>query len=150
MNQPRRIARLIYFGDMVYSCTVFDLAIDAAYVMLDKADPLAAACHLAAGYHAALPLTELELELLYPLILMRLCTSVVMSAYQQTLHPDDPYMVISQKPAWALLEKLADVPLDLAHYRLRAACDLPPVPQTAVIAAWLSTYQSSFAPVMAT
>ncbi|MBK6709532.1 MAG: aminotransferase class III-fold pyridoxal phosphate-dependent enzyme [Chloroflexi bacterium] len=149
MKQPRRIAGLIDFGDMVYSCTVFDLAIAAAYVMLDKADPLAAAGHLAAGYHAALPLTELELELLYPLILMRLCTSVVMSAYQQTLHPDDPYMVISQKPAWALLEKLADVPLDLAHYRLRAACDLPPVPQTAVIAHWLSTYQSSFAPVMA-
>ncbi len=147
-RQPRRIAGLIDFGDMVYACTVFDLAIAAAYVMMDKPDPLAAAAHLVAGYHAALPLTDLELELLYPLILARLSTSVVMSAYQQTLHPDDPYIIISEKPAWALLERLASVHGRFAYYTFRAACGLPPVPDTAVITQWLRANQSTFAPLL--
>ncbi|MBK8989464.1 MAG: phosphotransferase [Chloroflexi bacterium] len=89
-KQPRRIAGLIDFGDMVHSATIFELAIAAAYAMLDKPDPLAVAAHMVAGYHAALPLTDLELELLDLLIRARLATSVTLSTYQQTLHPDDP------------------------------------------------------------
>jgi 4-aminobutyrate aminotransferase-like enzyme/Ser/Thr protein kinase RdoA (MazF antagonist) len=140
-KQPRRLAGLIDFGDMVHACTIFDLAIAAAYVMMDKPDPLTAAAHLVAGYHAALPLTDLELELLYPLILARLGVSVVMSAYQQTLHPDDPYIVISEKPAWALLGRLERVHPRFAHYAFRAACGMEAVPGTAVI-------PSSLAPLM--
>ena len=131
-KQPRRLAGLIDFGDMVHACTIFDLAIAAAYVMMDKPDPLAAAAHLVAGYHAALPLSDLELELLYPLILARLSVSVVMSAYQQTLHPDDPYIVISEKPAWALLGRLEGVHPRFAYYAFRAACGMEAVPETAV------------------
>ena len=120
-KKPRRIAGLIDFGDMVFSATIFELAIAAAYAMLDKPDPLAVAAQMVAGYHTALPLTELELDLLFTLINARLATSVAMSTYQQSLHPDDPYLVISQKPAWALLHKLADVPPGLARaiFRLR-------------------------------
>ncbi|MBK8986143.1 MAG: phosphotransferase [Chloroflexi bacterium] len=147
-RRPRRLAGLIDFGDMVHSCTLFELAIAAAYVMMDKPDPLAAAGHLVAGYHAALPLADLELELLYPLILARICVSVVMSAYQQTLHPDDPYIVISEKPAWALLARLERVQPRLAHYTFRAACGWAAVPETAFITQHLRANQSTFAPVM--
>ena len=38
----------------------------------------------------------------------RLCTSVALSAYQSSLAPDDPYLTISERPAWALLDRLAD------------------------------------------
>ena len=43
---------------MVYSYTVNEVAIAAAYAMLDKADPLSVAAHVVAGYHAENPLTE--------------------------------------------------------------------------------------------
>ncbi len=73
---PRQVVGLIDFGDMVYTCTVFEAAVAAAYVMLDKSDPIDAAAQLIAGYHAVLPLTGQELEFLPTLIAMRLCTSV--------------------------------------------------------------------------
>ena len=87
---------LIDFGDMVYSCTVFEPAIAAAYLMLEKEDPVAAAAAVAAGYHAALPLTEQEIGLLPALIAIRLCISVALAAYQQAQEPDNPYLTVSE------------------------------------------------------
>ena len=116
---------------MVHTYTVAEPAVAAAYAMLNKNDPMMAAAAVVAGYHSSYPLTETELALLYPLICMRLCMSVCFSAHQQVLQPDNRYLSISEAPAWALLEKLAEIPPALAHYRLRAACGLPPVPQSA-------------------
>jgi 4-aminobutyrate aminotransferase-like enzyme/Ser/Thr protein kinase RdoA (MazF antagonist) len=134
---PRQIVGVIDFGDMVQSHTVGEVAIAAAYAMLDKADPLAAAAQVVGGYHTVHPLEERELALLYPLITMRLCMSVVLAAHQQRLEPNNPYLSISERPAWALLEKLQNIPPQLAHYTLRLACGLPPCPQTPRLVRWL-------------
>jgi len=146
---PHHIAGVIDFGDMVHTYTVAEPAIAAAYAMLGKADPLAIAETLVAGYHSVYPLHERELAVLYPLICLRLCVSVCISAHQQALQPENRYLSISEAPAWALLEQLATVPPALAHYRLRAACGLPPVPHSQAIADWLRANQQSFAPVVA-
>ena len=128
---------LVDFGDMLHTRTIGELAIAAAYAMMHKADPLAAAAQLAAGYHEAMPLTEQELALLFPLICARLCVSVVNAAYLQHASPDNDYLQVSQQAAWALLEQLASVQPAFAHYTLRAACGLPPCPQTESIVRWL-------------
>ena len=125
---PRQIAGLIDFGDMLYTCTIFELAIACAYVMLDKTDPLAAAAQVVAGFHSAHPLTPQEVGLLYTLITARLCTSVTLSAYQRAQEPDNAYLSISAQPAWALLHKLADAPPQLAHFIFRRACGWAPYP----------------------
>ncbi len=143
------ISGIIDFGDMVESYTVAEPAIAAAYAMLGKADPLAAAAAVVRGYHAAHPLAENELAALYPLITMRLCMSVCIAAHQQTLQPTNAYLTISETPAWALLEKLATIPPDLAHYQLRAACGLPPVPHHDAIVDWLRRNRDRFAAVVA-
>ena len=57
------VTGVIDFGDMVYTRTVFEIAIACAYAMLNKADPLTAAGHVVSGYHQACPLTEPELAL---------------------------------------------------------------------------------------
>jgi 4-aminobutyrate aminotransferase-like enzyme/Ser/Thr protein kinase RdoA (MazF antagonist) len=139
--QPREVVSLVDFGDMVQTYTVCEVAIAAAYAMMGKADPLTAAARVVAGYHEAFSLTEPELEALYPLICARLCVSVVNSAYQQTLKPHDDYVTISEQPAWALLEQLAQIPPALAHYTFRAACHLPPCPQTGALVQWLKDHQ---------
>ncbi|MCZ7670459.1 MAG: hypothetical protein M5U34_26530 [Chloroflexi bacterium] len=72
-------------------------------------------------------LTDLELDLLTTLISARLAASVTLSTYQQTLHPDDAYLVVSQQPAWALLGKLAAIPPTLARAVFRHACGLEPM-----------------------
>jgi 4-aminobutyrate aminotransferase-like enzyme/Ser/Thr protein kinase RdoA (MazF antagonist) len=128
---------VIDFGDMVYAPILCELAIATAYAILDKADPLTAASHIVAGYHSAFPLTEAELSLLFPLICTRLCVSVTNSAYQQTIEPDNDYLRISERSAWALLEQLATIPQQLAHYTFRHACGLPACPTTPAIVSWL-------------
>ncbi len=145
---PRRVVGLIDFGDMVHSCTVFEPAIAAAYLMLDKNDPVAAAQGVVGGYHEALPLSEEEIALLPSLIAIRLCISVALSAYQQAQEPDNAYLSVSERPAWDLLARLAEMPPGLLHYALRAACGLEPHPQHNVLVTWLQENQASFAPLL--
>ncbi len=135
----RQVVSVIDFGDMVHTYTVCELAIAATYTMLGKADPLTAAAHVIAGYHEKFPLTESELQVLYPLICTRLCISVVNSAYQQKIEPHNDYLAISEQPAWALLEQLVDVHPRLAHYTFRDACQLPPCPNSYALIQWLES-----------
>ena len=51
-----RVVSVLDFGDMVYSATAANLGVALAYAMLGKQDPIAAAAHVAAGYHATRPL----------------------------------------------------------------------------------------------
>ena len=135
----RQVVSVIDFGDMVHTYTICELVITAAYAMMGKADPLSAAAHVVAGYHEVFPLTEGELEVLYPLICIRLCISVVNSAYQQKLEPHNDYLTISEQPAWVLLEKLANIHPRLAHYTFRHACHLPACPNTNAVVRWLES-----------
>lgn len=105
-----RVTALLDWGDMVYSATVCDPAIALAYAMLDKPDPIAAAARVVAGYHAARPLNEAEIAALYPLAAGRLAMSVCYAAWQSSQAPENEYLNISNRPAWALLEYLSRLP----------------------------------------
>ncbi len=148
LGRAKVVPGVIDFGDMVRTYTVCEPAIAAAYAMLGKADPLAAAMEIVRGYHAVYPLTGTEIAVLYPLICLRLCTSVCLSAHQQALQPTNRYLSISEAPAWALLEQLMTLAPDLAHYRLRQACGLEPCPQTPAIVAWLQANAHTIAGVI--
>ncbi len=144
----RPVAGILDFGDMVESWTVCEPAVAIAYAIFGKPDPLAAACRLAAGYHAARPLIEAELEALWSLAAIRLCTSVCLSAHRRTSQPDNAYLLVSEAPAWKALAAMREVPARLAHYRLRAACGLTPCPQTPAIEAWLRTHRADIGSVV--
>jgi 4-aminobutyrate aminotransferase-like enzyme/Ser/Thr protein kinase RdoA (MazF antagonist) len=145
--EPREVVSVIDFGDMLRTHTVGEVAVAAAYALLGKTDPLAAAAGVVAGYHSALPLQEREIALLFPLICARLCVSVVNSAYRRTVEPDDPYVTVSEPAAWAALERLASVHPRFAHYTFRQACGLPPVPDSEPVVAWLRAH-APFAPAL--
>lgn len=97
------------FGDMIYSYTVGDLAIALAYVVLQKQDPLSVATKLVAGYRESRLLAEIEIKVLWPLVLMRLCMSVCLAAYQQQQRPENEYLDISQRAILNSLPKLMDI-----------------------------------------
>jgi 4-aminobutyrate aminotransferase-like enzyme/Ser/Thr protein kinase RdoA (MazF antagonist) len=138
-SEPRRVVSVIDFGDMVHTYTVCEVAIAATYTMLSKSDPLTVAAHVVAGYHEAFPLSEPELEVLYPLICIRLCISVINSAYQQKIEPHNQYLTISEQPAWALLAKLVNLHPRLANYTFRQACQLPACPKSDEVVQWLES-----------
>ncbi len=143
-----RVSGVIDFGDMVFTHTVGEAAIACAYAMLNKADPLAAAAHIVAGYHQSRPLTEQELDVLFDLICMRLCMSVCHAANQTRFEPDNEYLRISEKPVWALLEKLQHIHPRLARYVLRHACGLPAVPHSGKVIDWLNDHRDGFAAIV--
>ncbi len=146
--QPRKVVGLIDFGDVHHGLTVSEPAIAAAYAILGKEDPLQAAAAIVAGYHGAFPLDELELSVLYALIGARLAVSVTNSAHCKTLKPDDPYVTVSEAPAWEALERLAKIQPRFAHYTFRAACGIPPVPQGEKIKRWLQVNAGSAASLL--
>lgn len=117
-----RLCGLIDFGDMVHTATVSELAIACAYVMLDRDDPLAAAVPVVTGYDALRALMETERQLLYDLVVARLCSSVLMAAGARVTEPNNEYRLISSEPVWRLLQELAKLDVDEASGRLREAC----------------------------
>src|SRR6185295_16202647 len=135
-RRPREVS-VIDFGDMHRGLTVSEPAIAATYALLGKPDPLAAAAELVRGYHAALPLDEMEIALLHPLIAARLAVSVVNSALMKRRRPDDPYVTISETPAWDALARWLAVNPRRAHYRFRDVCGLEPVPRASRVREWL-------------
>ncbi len=95
---------LIDFGDLMYSIRSAELAILLSYMMFGQSDPLAVARKVTRGYLAHMPLLSVELDLLFQLINGRLCNSLIMSSRSARQRPDDKYIMISAKPAMALLE----------------------------------------------
>ncbi len=142
-----RVSGLIDLGDMCRAPRICDLAIAAAYLVLDHPKPEAALAALVAGYHAEYPLTAPEVDLLWPLLRMRLAVSVVNSTLMAAENPDDPYVTISQAPAWRFLEGCT-LHGGLLNARLRAACDLPVVNGAERVMAWLDSQRGQFAPLM--
>jgi 4-aminobutyrate aminotransferase-like enzyme/Ser/Thr protein kinase RdoA (MazF antagonist) len=144
----RRVVGVIDFGDLVHSPIVCDLAIAAAYALLGKVDPLAAAARVVAGYHAVRPLTEIEIDLLDVLIATRLAVSAVNAGVQRTAVPGNPYLTISEAPAWDALERLAALPPRLIRCVLRDACGLPAVPTAPAVAQWLQAHGDELGPLV--
>jgi 4-aminobutyrate aminotransferase-like enzyme/Ser/Thr protein kinase RdoA (MazF antagonist) len=144
----QRVSSIIDFGDMAFSWLAAEPAVAAAYAMLGKQHTLDAAVAIVKGYHGQLVLNENEIRVLFDLICMRLCISVCNCAYQRSLEPDNDYLSISELPAWALLEKLKNIPHDFAHFVFRDACGLEPVPNNPRIRQWLETQQHTFASVV--
>ncbi len=139
-----KISGVIDFGDMVYTPIINEVAIAAAYAMMDKAAPLDSASAIVRGFHTVFPITQKECAVIFPLIAARLIISVTVSAINQQAEPDNPYLQISAKPAWALLEQLRRIPPNLAHYIFRSICGYEACPKNAAFLAYIEKHKGSF------
>lgn len=147
LTEAARVTGLIDLGDMCAGPRICNLAIAAAYMVLDQQDPEQVITALVAGYHAQYPLSVDELDMLWPLLRMRLAVSVVNSTMMAIENPDDPYIVISQGPAWKfLLENTVNAAL--LKLRLRVACGFEVTESAARIKLWLAQNAGQFAQVL--
>lgn len=143
-----RIAGLIDLGDALYAPVIAEVAIAAAYAGLDHADPIGAAAAIACGFHAEYPLLEEEVDLLFDLIAMRLVTSVTISASRHAHTGGNPYLTISEKPAWTLLRKLDAMNPRFATAILRHACGFEATPGTRAVTAWIEANRKTLQPLL--
>ncbi len=146
--QPRQVVSVIDFGDMHESVTIAEPGIASAYAILGHDNPLPAACAILRAYHRARPLTEEEIAAFFPLLAARLAVSVINSAHRKSLVSGDPYVTVTEAPAWAALERLAKIHPRFAHYTFRDACGFPAVPHAPKLSNWLAENQSLAAPVI--
>jgi 4-aminobutyrate aminotransferase-like enzyme/Ser/Thr protein kinase RdoA (MazF antagonist) len=147
--QPRRVVSVIDFGDMHHGAIVSEVAIAAAYAILGKADPLAAASAVVRGFHRACPLEEGEIAALYTLIGMRLAVSVTNSAHRKKVKPEDAYVMVSEAPAWEALERWDKIHPRFAHYTFRDACGFEPMPNADAMRRTLSEFGRGAASIVA-
>jgi len=124
ISDEKNILGIIDFGDLVYSYTINEAVIGAAYIALDSDDPLTRISSLLQGYHDQFPIVDMELENFYYLLATRLCMSVCQTAYMKKKRPDDKYLSIHEQPVWALLDKWISISPDLAANTFRKACGL--------------------------
>ena len=132
-----KVSGFIDFGDAIKTQLINEVAILCAYAIMHQPDPLKAACDVVRGFHETLPLQAAELQLLYPLIGMRLAVSVTQASLARANAPANDYKTISEQPAWEALHRWQ--PLDpawvLCHFR--AACDMTPHPEAIALQAHL-------------
>ncbi|MCP4296315.1 MAG: aminotransferase class III-fold pyridoxal phosphate-dependent enzyme [Proteobacteria bacterium] len=145
-NTPT-VSGIIDLGDMCLSPVICDLAIAAAYVVLGHPNPENALENLVKGFHRVNPLTQKEINMIWPLLRMRLAISVVNSTKMAAEKPDDPYVVISQEPAWEFLES-GLVNSDLISARLRAVCGFCVNDRSHSVIEWFDENSGSFANVL--
>ena len=113
----------IDFGDIVYSCDVFELAITLAYAMLQKEeDPLNYSSPIIPGYLAAFPLAEAEFRCLYYCILGRMVQSAVTGEAQFKQQPWNSYLLLAPKRFWKLVREILNLGRDEVEKIWSDAC----------------------------
>ncbi|KAF4520752.1 hypothetical protein B566_EDAN007381 [Ephemera danica] len=105
------------FGDTQHTCYLFEVALAACYMMLQAKppfEPLQAAAHTVAGYHAMRPLSDLELSLIQVCVCTRLCQSLVLGAYSYSQDPGNEYVLQTAKSGsgWKVLADAWKEPAD--------------------------------------
>ena len=103
---------LFDFGDIARQPIICDVAIALAYLILGKDDPLAVCTTFLKSYMAQRPLRAEELAVLFDLIQTRLAVSIAISSHRALTEKDDPYIIVSQKPAIRALKQLAGLSSD--------------------------------------
>jgi len=141
------VSGIIDLGDMCAAPVVCDLAIAAAYVVLDHPDPENALKNIVKGFHSTYPLSPKEIDMIWPLLRLRLAVSVVNSTMMAKEKTDDPYVLISQGPAWAFLES-GQINQDLISARLRTTCGFCVNDSSQSVIEWLDENRGRFANVL--
>lgn len=93
-----KVTGILDFGDIVIGPLVFDVGVAAAYQLAPTGNPLISAGEFIAGYHATHPLTDEEIDLLPDLIATRLLTTVAITGWRATLHPENREYILRNNP----------------------------------------------------
>ncbi|MCA0400328.1 MAG: aminotransferase class III-fold pyridoxal phosphate-dependent enzyme [Proteobacteria bacterium] len=148
LDADGRVSGLIDFGDALHGPRVAELAVALAYAMLDRENPVLAVAPLVAGFHTEMPLSDAEFAVLPDLVAARLAISVTLSAMRAREAEDNPYLLVSEKPAWALIEILSGLDNHIVSGIWRHACGLEAAPGARRVIEWLARHRAGLPPVM--
>lgn len=138
-----RVSGIIDFGDMLITSRINDLAILIASACRNGTNFVTNATRIAAAYHRRRPLTANEIDVLFPLVLLRTATVLVTTAQ---LARTDPRHRGSIRP-----EHLRDLtskdPLVVAA-AFRKACGFPRAHHIESANRWITETKHRFVPII--
>jgi 4-aminobutyrate aminotransferase-like enzyme len=118
-----RVSGIVDFGDMTHAPLVCDLAVAVADVLHGRADAIEAADAMIDGYVSVTPLEDQEAALLVDLVMARLATEVVVTAWRRRFYPDNTAYAASSEPgARAFLDAIEARGIDAVGRSFRQAC----------------------------
>lgn len=105
------LSGIIDFGDVNYTCRVFEIAIAAGYMTtVSENDPIKAAAYTVAGFNSKCPLTQDESDLILYCIQARLCQSRCFGAHTIKLFPENAnYLLHHSLNALEILKSIMNV-----------------------------------------
>ena len=117
--EQARIVGIIDFGDMLHAPLVGEVGTAAAFHMTGNADPFEGPAQFIGAYHAVLPLTEVEQDILADLIATRHLITALISEWRAARYPANRAYIMRHNPAaWEALAQMAGLSRDAVRDRL--------------------------------
>ncbi|MGB3486443.1 MAG: aminotransferase [Mycobacterium sp.] len=125
---------IIDFGDLTRSWAVTELAVAAACVLRHAGGEPAATLPLIAAFHRQRPLTVPEIDVLWPLVVLRAATLVVSGNHQTSIDDNNDYAASALELEWQIFERSLSVPAAVMRALIGEALGVPhrrPLPSAA-------------------
>ncbi|GAA0439192.1 hypothetical protein Acor_68790 [Acrocarpospora corrugata] len=120
---------LIDFGDLGCGWIVGELATTCAAILHHEPERPLAILPAVRAFHRLVPLTDAEIEALWPAIIARTAVLVVSGEYQERIDPDNEYATQRTDYEWHSFEAAFSLPAEVGHAAIRDALAKPrPVP----------------------
>lgn len=106
-GEHHEITGVLDFSLLWHAYIVFDVSISIAYMMMESARPLDVGGAILAGYESILPLSDVERSSIFPLVLGRLCLSLVYGRVSVQKYPENAkYLLTTAKSGTRILNLL--------------------------------------------
>ncbi|MNE09228.1 hypothetical protein D3C80_1018990 [compost metagenome] len=122
-HDHERVVGIIDFGDMLHAPLVGEVATAAAFHMTGNADPFEGPSQFVGAYHATLPLSYEEQEIVADLMATRHLITALISEWRAKRYPENRAYIMRHNPAaWEALSQMAG--LSRAEVRDRLLTDV--------------------------
>ncbi|MDT5012767.1 MAG: hypothetical protein QOH57_4384, partial [Mycobacterium sp.] len=111
---------VIDFGDLSQTWAVCELAVTVSSVLQHVAVTPVSVLPAVRAFHAIRPLSEQEVEALWPLVVMRAVVLIVSDAQQVVLDPGNEYVSAQVEPSLAIFRQVTSVPIEVMTALLKA------------------------------
>ncbi|MBE1552615.1 4-aminobutyrate aminotransferase-like enzyme/Ser/Thr protein kinase RdoA (MazF antagonist) [Mycobacterium sp. OAS707] len=120
VSPSRQPDGVIDFGDLTDSWAVCELAIAASSVLGHPGCEPISILPAVRAFHSIRPLTAAEVEVLWPLLVLRTAVLIVSGAQQATLDPDNQYLADQSGGEWRMFDQATSVPIDVMTEAIKA------------------------------
>ena len=122
-NDPRHVAGILDFGDMVMAPLVNEVAVAASYELSTPDAPLSRIAEFVSAYHAVLPLERQELDVVHDLIATRMVATISITEWRAKRYPANRHYILRNHASACIgLATIDEVSRDVAAADLRRAC----------------------------